>query len=236
MKTIGRTWSIVIAVVVAAAVLAGGWFGLVKPKKDKVSSLKSQVTEQEDANTALRLQVSVLKSLAKKLPQQQAELAALKTKVPDKVQLSALLRQLVDAAQTSGVTLTGFTPQAPQPLAGAAGIQYVDLVITFTGGYADVATYDSTLESLSRTLMVKDFTLAGAENSSGSGSSSSSSQASTDTVTATFNGRVLVRDDSASSSGSSSSSTPTSGSTGTPGTTGTSGTSTGSSGSSSTAS
>jgi hypothetical protein len=64
-----------------------------------------------------------------------------------------------------------------------------------------VEQFDSALESLSRTLLVKDFTLSGGGGGSSatatggavtSGSSTSSS--TTGAVTAVFNGRVLVRD------------------------------------------
>lgn len=191
MKALGRTQSIVIAVVLALVVLAGGYLGLVKPAKKSVSDLKSQAQAQESANSSVQLQVSVLKDLAKQLPKEEAELAKIKTKVPDQVQLSNLLRQLVVASDQSGINLTGLTPAQPVPLANAAGISYVDLTITFTGGYAEVEQFDSALESLSRTLLVKDFTLTGNTQAA---TSASSSTADVTTISAVFNGRVLVRD------------------------------------------
>ena len=75
MKAIGRTQSLVIAAVLIVAVFAGGWFGLVKPTKTSVNNVKTQAQSQESTNSTLQLQLSVLKALAKKLPQQQAELA-----------------------------------------------------------------------------------------------------------------------------------------------------------------
>ncbi len=200
MKAIGRTQSVAIAAILVAVVLAGGWLGLVKPAKTQVNGLKTQAQSQESTNSTLALQLAVLKDLAKKLPQQQAELARIKTKVPDQVQLATLLRQLVVSAKDSGISLTAFTPTAPAALTGAPGINYVDLVLTFSGGYAQVEQFDTTLESLSRTLMVKDFSLGSAAATAGTGGSTTTgSAASTDTVSATFNGRVLVRDASAAS-------------------------------------
>jgi Tfp pilus assembly protein PilO len=204
VKALGRTQSIVIAVVAALVVLAGGYLGLVKPAKKSVTDLKSQAQAQESANASVQLQVSVLKNLAKQLPKEQAALAKIKTKVPDQVQLSNLLRQLVVAANQSGITLTGLTPTQPTPLTGADGISYVDLTITFTGGYPEVEQYDSALESLARTLLVKDFTLTAGSKNSGStptGTTSSTSTSNADnTVSAVFNGRVLVRDNTPAAS------------------------------------
>ncbi len=191
MKAVGRTQSIVIAAVLALVVLAGGYLGLVKPAKKSVSDLKSQAQSQESANASVQLQVSVLKAQAKQLPAEEAALAKLKTNVPDQVELSNLLRQLVVAADQSGINLTGLTPAQPAPLTGADGISYVDLTITFKGGYAEVEQFDSALESLSRTLLVKDFTLTG----DASGTAATATSATDDeTVSAVFNGRVLVRD------------------------------------------
>lgn len=202
MKAIGRTQSVVIAAFLMLAVLVGGWFGLVKPAKASVTNLKTQAQSQESSNSTLQLQLAVLKDLAKQLPQQQAELARIKTKVPDQVQLAALLRQLVRSAKDSGVSLTEFTPKTPAPLTGAPGIEFVDLTMTFSGGYGEVEQFDSTLEGLSRTLMVKDFNLgSGTETGASTGSTGSGSATTTpDTVTATFNGRVLVRSSDAATS------------------------------------
>jgi Tfp pilus assembly protein PilO len=194
VKAIGRTQSLVIAALLVVVVMAGGWLGLVKPAKSSVSNLKTQATTQESGNASLRLQLAVLKDLARRLPQQQAELARITTKVPNQAQLANLLRQLVVSAKDAGVSLTGLTPTQPADLVGAPGIKYVDLVITFSGGYAEVEQFDSALEGLSRTLMVKDFTLGGATSTTGTTGTSSSTSASTSTISATFNGRVLVRD------------------------------------------
>jgi Tfp pilus assembly protein PilO len=192
LKALGRTQSLVIAAVLAVAVLAGGYLGLVQPTKKSVSKLKTQAQAQESSNSSTQLQLSVLKGQAKRLPLQERELAAIKTKVPDHVQLSNLLRQLVVAAQTSGINLTSLTPTVPVSLPGAPGISYVDLTINFNGGYADVEQFDSSLESLSRTLLVKDFSLTA---SGGTSSTTASASGLPSTVTAVFNGRVLVRDD-----------------------------------------
>jgi Tfp pilus assembly protein PilO len=198
LKALGRTQSLVIAAVLAVVVLAGGYLGLVQPTKKSVSKLKTQAQAQESSNSSTQLQLSTLQDQAKQLPLQQRELAAIKTKVPDHVQLSNLLRQLVVAAGDSGITLTTLTPTTPVSLPGAPGISYVDLTIDFNGGYAEVEQFDSALESLSRTLLVKDFTLTGgggtAAATASGGAVTTGSASTPGTVTAVFNGRVLVRD------------------------------------------
>jgi Tfp pilus assembly protein PilO len=158
-----------------------------------VTSLKNDATTQESTNSSLRLQVSVLKDEAKHLPEQEAELARTRAKVPDQVELASLLRQLVVVAKDSGVNLTSLTPQKPVPLADAPDIESVDLVISFTGGYAEIEQFDAGLEALTRTLMVKDWSLGESAGTS-SGAATSGSEASADgPIAATFNGRVLVK-------------------------------------------
>jgi Tfp pilus assembly protein PilO len=192
VKAIGRVQSLAIAGVLILAIVAGGWFGLVKPAKSKVTSLKNDATTQESTNSSLRLQVSVLKSEAKHLPQQEAELARTRAKVPDQVELASLLRQLVVVAKDSGVNLTSLTPQKPVPLADAPGIESVDLTMSFTGGYAEIEQFDAGLEALTRTLMVKDWSLG--DSAATSGAATSGGGASADgPISATFNGRVLVK-------------------------------------------
>jgi Tfp pilus assembly protein PilO len=105
------------------AVVAGGWFLLVSPKRGEASDLRAKVTSQNDANSQLQLKLAQLKALRKDLPAQQATLAAVSAKIPDNPALPALIRALDSAASTAGVELVSIAPAKPVPFVGGTGSQ-----------------------------------------------------------------------------------------------------------------
>lgn len=189
MKSLGRRSTIVIAAVACLAVLAGGWFLLVKPVREDISKVKAQTGQQQTDNDSARLQLQSMRSIAKNLPAEKAELAVLSQRVPNQVQLPAILRSMQALAKASGVTLSSITPTVPSPLASAPGIATVGISLNVSGGYAEIEQFDSSLEGLQRTFLVSGFTLTGGGSSGTAGGSSSSSVAS---ITANLTGRVLV--------------------------------------------
>jgi Tfp pilus assembly protein PilO len=182
MKSLGRNVTIGVAAVVCLAVLAGGWFLLVKPARSDIAKVKAQTAQQQSDNDSARLQLQSMRSIAKNLPAEKAELAVLSQRVPNQVQLPSILRSMQALAKASGVTVTTITPTTPSPLASAPGIATVGIALNLTGGYAEIEQFDSALEGLQRTFLVTGFTLTG-------GSSTSST---TSSITASLTGRVLV--------------------------------------------
>lgn len=178
------------------AVLVGGWFLLVSPKRAAVAELRGQVDAQESSNTSLRAQVQALQVLQAKLPQQQAALAQMQSKVPDEAALPELLRVLSQAAIDSGVKLTGVTPTAPAPITNAAGVSGIDIALKVEGDYVALEQYHLALEGLSRAFLVNGLQLA--EGSSAAGTTTATPETAASTaggkeLNATINGRILLR-------------------------------------------
>jgi Tfp pilus assembly protein PilO len=182
----------VMAVGLCLAVLVGGWFLLISPKKAQVADLQSQAGAQESTNNGLRSQIQALQVLQAKLPEQQASLARMQSKVPQTAALPELLRVLNKAAIDSGVQLIGVTPTATAALPNAAGVSGIDVAMKATGDYVSLEQYQLALEALPRAFLVNGMTIV-----TGSGSPTSSTSASTsasaDALTATINGRVLLQ-------------------------------------------
>lgn len=106
--------------VVAVAVLAAGWFMLVAPRRASADSTQAQAGAQEQANATLTTQIAVLKAQVKGLPEQQAKLAEVSTKLPSDPETPALVRALTDAAAGAGVELVSITPGSMAPVASSS--------------------------------------------------------------------------------------------------------------------
>jgi Tfp pilus assembly protein PilO len=169
------------------AVLVGGWFLLISPKKAQVAAVQTEVTTQESANDGLRSQVQALQALQAKLPQQQASLARMQSKVPKDAALPELLRVLNKTATDSGVKLIGVTPTAPAAVTAANGVSGVDVTLKVSGTYVALEQYELALEALPRAFLVGGMTIASGTTSQAPGA------AATDALSATINGRVFLQ-------------------------------------------
>ncbi|HWG95095.1 MAG TPA: hypothetical protein VNU66_12820 [Mycobacteriales bacterium] len=114
-----KQW-VALTVVACLAVVAGGWFLLVSPKRDEAADLRAQAESKRSANATLANQLEVLKAQARDLPAKQAELALVAAKIPDNPGLPGLIRQLMEAADGAGVDLVSITPSEPVLRAPAA--------------------------------------------------------------------------------------------------------------------
>jgi Tfp pilus assembly protein PilO len=219
MKSFGRRATIAVAAVACLAVLVGGWFLLIQPTRSSISKTKAQTAQQEQDNQSAQLQLQTMRSIAKNLPVEKAELAALQKKVPDQVELPTILRSMQFLAVASGVKLLSITPTTPTALDNAPGISSVTVQLSVSGGYAEIEQFDSALEGLQRTFLVSGFTVTGGAVGSGSSSSSSPSGSSSSassanepvTITANLTGRVLVHTTATAATTKSSTATGTSG-------------------------
>lgn len=110
--TRARQWSVLTAVA-CLAVVAAGWFVLVKPQRTHAASLRTQASQVDQSNQALQNQIAHLQAEAKDLPEQQRTLAKIATLVPDSPALPTLIRQLSAAADASVVNLVSLSPGQP---------------------------------------------------------------------------------------------------------------------------
>lgn len=163
-----RKWTVG-AAVVAVVILAAGWFLLISPKRAEVSDLQAQTADQQATNSQTQTQLAVLKQQNKDLPEKQAELAALRTKIPLTSQLPTYIREMQDIGDAAGVDLQAMTPAAAVNI-GASGetaeqsltpgaIAAVNVEMIVTGGYFEITRFVNELESTSRYTLISGFTI-----------------------------------------------------------------------------
>jgi Tfp pilus assembly protein PilO len=186
--TRARQWSVLTAVA-CLAVLAVGWFVLVKPQRTHAASLRSQAAQVDQGNQALQAQIAHLRAQAKDLSVQQRKLADIATKVPDSPALPSLIRQLSTAADGAGVNLVSLAPGQPAlvqttrvgattatapaattsgaspatPAASAGGgvvLASIPLQIQIQGSYFNLEQFFSAVEALPRAMQVVQFSAA----------------------------------------------------------------------------
>lgn len=195
-----RQWATLTAVA-CLAILAAGWFLVVKPQRSHASQLKAQTQSVQSSNSQLMSQVNQLKEQQKDLPAQQKLLAQIATKIPDNPALPALIRQLSAAADGAGVNLVSLAPSAPtmaaatagavtpaaaRAAAGAAPLATIPLAIGIQGSYFNVEQFFSAVESLNRAMLVTGFSLA-----PGAGAATAGAKAPADQLSAQITASVF---------------------------------------------
>jgi len=176
--------------VVCLAVLAAGWFLVIKPQRAHAADLRTQTQGVNANNAKLRSQVAQLRQQQKDLPAQQKQLSQIATKVPDNPALPSLIRQLSAAADGAGVDLLSLAPGQPAIAAAPAGaattttattstgssasaavsapLATIPLTVQVQGTYFNVEQFFSAVESLSRSMLVTGFSLTPAAGTAGS--------------------------------------------------------------------
>ncbi len=108
-------------------VLLVGWFGVVSPQRSKAAELSIRIGDTED-------QLAVTQALVRGplLRLSTAQLATLRTAIPDELKMSQVLRQLSKASTDARVRILGITPQ---PAVAAGGAEVVGMSVAIEGRY-----------------------------------------------------------------------------------------------------
>ena len=196
-----RKWTLG-AVLVSVLILVAGWFLLIAPQRAEVSKLQTETQTQDNANSASETELAVLKQQNKDLPEKQAELAALQTKIPESPDLPTYIREMQDIGRQAGVEFASLTPTAPVTVGGVAGTGgalvpeqlaalNVDLVVS--GDYFQITKFMNDLETAKRYTLVSGYDITTEESDGAAPTDSSSSSTSDSTVlTATINARIYL--------------------------------------------
>lgn len=104
-----RTW-IAGTVVLSLVLVAAGWFLLIAPKRAEAADLREETVAAQGRNAQLEVRIAELKEQFAQLPQRKAELAAIRTAMPQDAELATLTRDLQRLAGDAGVTLMTITP------------------------------------------------------------------------------------------------------------------------------
>ncbi|KQY25104.1 hypothetical protein ASD16_06595 [Cellulomonas sp. Root485] len=115
------TWvggTVFIGLVIAAAT----WFLAISPTMSAAAELRDQAAQTTAQNDMLEVQVAKLKADFEKLPEYQAQLAALQQQIPTSAMLSDYLRQIDQIATAHAVTVTTIAPSSPLTVVVAAPV------------------------------------------------------------------------------------------------------------------
>lgn len=101
------------------AILAAGWLLLVSPRLESAAQTANQAEQIVAQNDVLRIQTAALREQFENIEEYKAQVAALRTQIPEDAQLTDLSRGITALAAQAGVTLISFTAGDPAPVVPA---------------------------------------------------------------------------------------------------------------------
>lgn len=172
MKKQTKQW-LALTAGVSLVVLVAGWFFAVSPERSKISNLRSEKASTLQNNEKLATNLSVLRSEAKSLKAEYAQLQAAKIKIPTTADVPGILRQIPEAATAANVSLKSLAPSQPTPLSADPSVSSIGVALSITGKYFDTEQFLLNLESLDRALVVTNLAFAPDGNGGSVGTSPS---------------------------------------------------------------
>lgn len=140
----------------AVLMMAAAWFLAISPKMDEAAATRAETEQTIASNDILEMKVAKLKADFEKLPEYQAELAAVRVQIPTEAMLADYLRQIDAVAVAHKVTVTTITPSTPQTVvlatpAEAAAPSPTEAAEDATEGEGDEAEGDDEAEGTDTT-------------------------------------------------------------------------------------
>ena len=133
---------IALAVVLALAVGAGGWFFVVSPQRARSTDLDAQIVAAEQQLEDHRLATLRAGSVEKIAV---ADLFRLSKAMPDRADMSGVLLELNRIAADTGITFESISPQTAVPI---SGYQAVPIQLTFKGNFYNLSDFLYRLRNL----------------------------------------------------------------------------------------
>lgn len=145
--------ALMVVIVIAGVLL------LIVPKLGELGALETELQSANDQIAQTKGRLAQLEQAKDNASRTQAELLALASQFPEKPELPALVIELQDVSNASGIRFDRIGPGVPTP---ALSGQYSEITIAarVTGSWPDVLDYLRRLNSMTRAIRVTDVAMA----------------------------------------------------------------------------
>jgi type IV pilus assembly protein PilO len=157
MKLTSMQKMLAVIALMAVLVIAGVAL-LIVPKFGEMGALDAELQSANDQIAQTKARLAQLEQAKATASLTQAELLALGNQFPEKPELPALVIELQDVSNASGIRFERIGPGVPAPVASG---QYSEIPITarVTGSWPDVLDYLRRLNRMTRAIRVTDVSL-----------------------------------------------------------------------------
>jgi len=138
---------IVIGSLVGVLLLVGWFLLLYSPKTEELGKVQKDIERSKGEQVTLQQQLQKLQALKEQEPEIDAQLARVKSLVPDTPDLSTYIREANRVSTEAGIDWVKVAPGEP---AADGDLSTVVLTVEIQGGFFNVVDYLTRMEELSR--------------------------------------------------------------------------------------
>ena len=154
--------ALLIAIFISIVVAAASYFLLVGPKKGKIDKLAKDTQNVENQINAKKSEYASLVEVKNRLPEYEAQLAAVQAIIPQEPELPSLIRNIQAAADPStgaGLPWLSFAPGEIGAAASGTTCSSYTLTLTCAGCYSQVVDFIYRIERLQRAVIIDSVSL-----------------------------------------------------------------------------
>jgi type IV pilus assembly protein PilO len=156
---------IVLGAVGVVAIAGLGYFLVLSPIQDRVTTAKAKIAAVDTELTQARAQIAELARFRRELAEIDKRLAVLKDRLPSEKETPTLYKTLSEAAQQAGLGVSLFQPRDPKP---RDYVNEIPITVSAEGGYHQLGAFFERVARLPRVVTVGDLKVTGLTKSKSS--------------------------------------------------------------------
>ncbi|MFQ5899099.1 MAG: type 4a pilus biogenesis protein PilO [Candidatus Methylomirabilia bacterium] len=154
-----RSQQLIVAVALLAVLVVGGYVLVLSPKKAQVQELRGQHLSLQTQLKQNRVIAANLSRFRQEAATLRRRLEAIHARLPTEKEMPQLYRQISSLARRSGLVVTLFEPQSPNP---QDFYEEVQILVNAAANYHQLGEFFARLAQLPRIVTLSDFKLLGA--------------------------------------------------------------------------
>jgi Tfp pilus assembly protein PilO len=152
---------LILVAVVAALVSLLFFFFFIRGRQSELGDVREEIEAAESQTQQLNAQLARLKELQDNAPRLEAQLADIRSQVPEEDEVSNFIFQVQEAADEAGVGFVQMTPELPKPPPEGASLAQTRVVIAAEGGFFSLQDFVRRLQTqLDRAVRIDNLTIS----------------------------------------------------------------------------
>ena len=156
MTARARLVLIIVGVLVVCALF---YFFAIRSRQSELGDVRTQVEDEENRTQQLQAELDRLEQLQENAPRLEAQLSAIREKVPESNEVPNFIFQVQQAASQAGVRFVQITPELPKQPPEGAQLAEVRSTVSAKGSYFSMQDFVRRLYDLDRAARIDNLTL-----------------------------------------------------------------------------
>jgi type IV pilus assembly protein PilO len=149
---------LILGLLIIVLIVVGYYFLILSPLLNTLDERAQERDDKQSQLENLQQEVAQLEAIRREAPEIQRQLLELSKRIPTQPEITTLVVQIEEVADTSGVTQLRIEPGTPGPPPGDGDFSVVPVTMTFNGTYEQMQDFLLRMRNLTRLVTVTSVT------------------------------------------------------------------------------